>query len=578
MENKSLYHEFQEAAKLNPDKECLGWMEGGVYRTISYNGLLEKVSRLSNGLFSLGVRQGDRVSFMLNNGPSWVMVDMACASLGAITVPIHTTYGFEYIDYIVRQTEAKALFIESEFYETMSKDIKTIPLERIIVAGKKPDEPDMGEKILNFEDVFSDPIETEKERDKASRDSVHTIVYTSGTTGKPKGVVLTHANIIDNVSSAKKYIPITANDRFFSFLPLSHALERTAGYYTPITSGASIYYARNKNTIKDDIVLAKPTIIISVPRIFEKVYDAVWDKVRAGSHLKQKLFYKTLSYGTKKRKKELNIFSNIIWRLLDTIVAKKIRASLGGRLRFSVSGGSALSADIMQFFEDIGILILEGYGLTEVSPVVSANPINDYRFGTVGKPLSNAEVKISQDHEILVRGSSIMKGYYKDDESTKKAIDSDGWFYTGDLGGLDSDGFLTITGRRKEMIVLSTGKNIFPVPVEQDLNKNKYVSQAMVYGNNQNHLSAVIVPDLDELKMWSDEQGIEFVFPDILKDERTQKLYEREISSALNHFPEYEQVREFKLISEEFSLENDMLTPTLKLKRNNIFEKYVKEG
>lgn len=565
MKYGTLYEAFQNAVRDHKNRECLGWIEGPAYRTATYGELAEHIEELARKISACGLAKGDRVAFMLKNGPAWVTVDLACASLGIITVPIHITYGIRYIEHSIRETEARIFFIEKELYDALSASIKELGVEHIVVVRNS--------NAMDFD--MPSGARGRPQSSTVGEDDAHTIIYTSGTTGMPKGVMLSHKNLLHNVAGATEYIPIRPDDRFLSFLPLSHSLERTAGMYAPLLNGAAIYYARDKSTMKDDILKARPTILVAVPRVFEKVYDVVQDKATHGSSLKRWLFYKALDYGTKRRKNELTLWSGIVYRILDALVLKKIRASLGGRIRFTVSGGSALSVDIMQFFEDIGILILEGYGLTETSPVVATNGIKNYRFGAVGKPIPGVEVKIASDGEILVRGESVMRGYYKNEEATTLAFDADGWFLTGDLGEFDSDGYLKITGRKKEMIVLSTGKNVAPVPLEQELETNRFISQAMVYGDNQKHISALIVPDFDELARWADEQGVECILPDILADERTAKLYERELTASLDHFPEYEQVRVFKLIVEEFSQENDMLTPTLKLKRKNIMERYI---
>jgi long-chain acyl-CoA synthetase len=509
---------------------------------------------------------------MVTNSPNWAIIDLACALLGIIDVPIHTTYGPEYIKYIVEHTKAKWLIIEQEFFQAYKDEVLALPVEKIVVVDVDESNIEETGKVVAFKKLF---IDGDVQSVEVGEDDVHTIIYTSGTTGKPKGVMLTHKNILSNVMAAKKSIEVTSEDRFFSFLPLSHALERTAGLYVPIMSGVAIYYSRDKRTMKDDIVKAKPTIMISVPRVFEKVYDAVQDKANHGSNLKRKLFYKALDLGTKKRKNELKGFDETIFNILDKIVLKKIRASLGGRIKFAISGGSALSPDIMQFFEDIGILILEGYGLTETSPVVSTNIAKGYRFGTVGKTLEGVEVKIAEDGEVLIRGELIMKGYYENEQATNEVINSEGWFLTGDLGELSEDGFLKITGRKKEMIVLSTGKNVAPVPIEQELEINRFILQAMVYGDNEKHISAIIVPDFSELRRWAEEKGIEYHHESIIENVEAKRLFDHEIGAQLNHFPEVEQIRHFELIKDEFTQENDLLTPTLKLKRNKILEKFL---
>ena len=585
MEYGTIFEKFKQIAKKYPENEALAGLEDEEYKAITYKDLSKKVEQLSAGFAKYGLKKGDKVAFMVSNSPNWAMIDLACAKLGIIDVPIHTTYGPEYIKYIVEHTKSKWLVIEQEFWKAYKSDLLDLSVEKFVVVDVDESKIDLSCEdermcVVAFKDLFLDPQDSKSEdllfsKGEGTREEdVHTIIHTSGTTGMPKGVMLTHKNIMSNTLAAKEYIDVRPNDRFLSFLPLSHALERTAGYYVPIMSGSAIYYAQSKLTMKYDILKARPTLLICVPRVFEKVYDAVQDKANHGSPIKRWLFYKALDYGTKRRKGELKGLSQIIYNILNKIVLTKIRAGLGGRLRFAISGGSALSPDIMQFFEDIGLLIIEGYGLTETSPVVAENTVEKYKFGTVGLPLKGVEIKIVDDEEIMVRGDLVMKGYYEDEKATAEVINSEGWFSTGDLGKLDEDGYLVITGRKKEMIVLSTGKNVAPVPIEQELETNRFIMQAFVYGDNEKHISAFIVPDLSELKRWAEENKIKYHHKLILQDKETVELFEKQIESQLNHFPETEQIRNFKLLTEEFTQENDLLTPTLKLKRNKILEKF----
>jgi len=577
----TIYQKFKEVSEKYSENKALAWLEDSVYRTMTYAELSKKVKQLVSGFVRNGLSKSDKIAFMVSNSPAWVMIDLACAFLGIIDVPIHTTYRSEYIKHIVEHTSCRWLIIEHEFWKAYKKDLQGLSVEKIIIVDVNETNVELKDSrelsngdVVSFEDLFINSNDI-TDLTSLNEEDVHTIIHTSGTTGMPKGVMLTHKNILFNVFSVKEYIKVGPVDRFLSFLPLSHTLERTAGYYVPIMSGSAIYYAESKLTMKEDIVKARPTILISVPRVFEKVYDVVQDKVNHGSKLKQWLFFKALDYGTKRRKGELRCIDSFVYRVLDAIVLKKIRASMGGRLRFAISGGSALSPDIMQFFEDIGILIIEGYGLTETSPIIAVNKADNYKFGTVGFVLNGVEVKIAKDQEILVRGNLVMKGYYKDEQSTREAIDNEKWFKTGDLGKLDKDGFLTITGRKKEMIVLSTGKNVAPVQIEQELEINRFIMQAFVYGDNEKHISALIVPDFSELRRWANEKKIEYNFPDILERADVRELYEKQIKSQLNHFPENEQVRDFRLIKDEFTQENDLLTPTLKLKRKKILKAFL---
>lgn len=422
---------------------------------------------------------------------------------------------------------------------------------------------------MRYEDLLHEEKETESTSSNVEENDLHTIVYTSGTTGKPKGVMLSHKNIISNALAAKKHISVNPTDRFFSFLPLSHIFERTAGYYIPLFSGSAIYYSRNTKSIVDDIKIAKPTIFISVPRIFERVYEKIKIKIESKAILKSLRAKKTIGDSDRVSSTKFKAF------LLRFLIGRTIRNIFGGRLRFAVSGGASLSKHIAEFFSIFNIIILEGYGLTETSPIISANKLSDYNFGTVGTSLDGVEVRLSSDGEILARGSNIMMGYYKDTEQTRQVIDQGGWFYTGDLGSIGKDKSVTITGRIKEMIVLSTGKNIAPVPIEQALEENIYIKQAMVYGDKAKYLSAIIVPDADSLMSWCKDNEFSYDISQILERGEVVRFYEDQVQIALMHFNELERPKEIKLVPETWTQEDDMLTPTLKLKRDKILHTFA---
>jgi long-chain acyl-CoA synthetase len=391
----------------------------------------------------------------------------------------------------------------------------------------------------------------------------------------PKGAILTNQNVLTNIDNVLKYVPIYREDRFFSFLPLSHILERVAGQIVPLILGASIYYSRSAKTLVDDIKTAQPTMLISVPRIFEKIFDKIHDNLRESSKLKHYLFYQALKIASKthslERKNEhIDKLLSIKKFIFTQLVFKKIQNVFGGKLRLAISGGSSLDKRIARFFEDVGITIIEGYGLTETSPIIAVNKINNYKFGTVGHILPNLELKINADKEILVKGESIMNGYWQDEESSNQAL-KEGWFHTGDLGFIDQGGFLNIIGRKKEMIVLSTGKNIIPVNIELTLNYDRFITQSIVIGLNQKFVTALIVPDFEELEMYCQKHNIKCTKDrECLNKEAIHKLYKNRIDKVLKDFAEYEQIGNFYLVPREFDQEHDELTPTLKLKRENI--------
>jgi len=408
-------------------------------------------------------------------------------------------------------------------------------------------------------------------------DDLLTLIYTSGTTGNPKGAMLSHNNLISNIKSGKKSIHVDESDVFLSFLPLSHVFERMVGHFTGLTSGGCVYYAESIDKVADNMGEIKPTIMASVPRLYEKMYAKILDKVSNDPPLRQKIFWWAISVGKEAmpyicKNSRPSGWLGFKFGLAEKLVFSKIKERVGGRLRFFVSGGAPLSQEIAEFFAAANIIILEGYGLTETSPVITNNRLEDVKFGTVGKPIDGVEVKIAEDGEIICRGENVMLGYYNNEAATREAIDENGWFHTGDIGEFDEDGFLRITDRKKNIIVTSGGKNIAPAPMEIALITSKYIEQVVVLGDRRNFVSALIVAAKETLSEWAHEQGID---GDIIQDERTLKLFENEVSKAMAGFAHYETVKKFKLVDDEWSVESGELTPTLKVKRKVIEEKYA---
>jgi long-chain acyl-CoA synthetase len=573
--NETIYSRFQKNVLNNGKKTALAYVNNEDYEKISYQELNNFVLQIVNYFLSLKLKKGDRVIILSENRWEWPVIDLASNYLGLILVPIHTTYGYKYINYIIEKTDPKLVFISNqklfENFKKIDKNLIDKFQEIILLDNNVKDDLTLkywSDIISNFDSkVNIDPV--------LDLETIMTIIYTSGTTGMPKGAVLTNHNILVNIDNVLKYVPIYSNDRFFSFLPLSHVLERVAGNIVPLTLGASIYYSRNPKTLVDDIKKAQPTIMVSVPRIFEKIFDKIHDKLRDGSKFKHQLFYHALKVvskinASKRNKEKPNKLIYLQSKVLDSLVFKKIRSIFGGHLRLAISGGSSLDRKIARFFEDVGVQVIEGYGLTETSPIIAVNKIDDYKFGTVGSVLANLDLKINDDKEILVKGSSVMSGYWQDEESTKNAL-QDGWFSTGDLGFMDKDGFLNIIGRKKEMIVLSTGKNIIPVNIELAVNYDRFITQSLVIGLNRKFITALIVPDFEELKIYCQQNDIKCSEnKDCLGNEKIQKLYQNRINKSLKGFADYEQIKSFYLVDREFDQEHDELTPTLKLKRENI--------
>jgi len=565
---KTIIAEFLAVSEKFPKNEALGVRYDSNYRAYSYDDLAKAVHSFGSFLIDQGVAVDDHCAVLLENGSDWVVADLAIAYAGAVSVPIHTTYNEHYVKHVLEHSDARYLFVSDPLLSKIEKQIdERKKIRKVFVVGGKPASDRSG--FVSCGDLISYTREgIPHEFRQRSEDDVHTIVYTSGTTGVPKGAMLTNQNILSNVFGARELIVIYPNDRFFSFLPLSHILERTAGYYVPLLTGAAIYYARNSKTLSEDMKVARSTIIVSIPRVFEKAHEKIMG--RFSQPLAKILFHRAM----RRASHEFTGAHSVAFGFYDALLFKKIRGAFGGALRLAISGGASLPRHIAEFFKAIGILVVEGYGLTETSPILTMNTIERHKFGSVGIPLKCVEIKVSNTGEILARGDGLMKGYYKAPDMTKEHIDENGWFHTGDMGSIDGEGFLTIEGRLKEMIVLSTGRNVFPVPIEQELEESPYIEQAMVYGDNQKAIAGLIVPSFNKLHTWCEANGIPYHLPDVLKDNRIVNFYRAEIDKCLARLQHFEQLREFQLIPKEFTQDDDFLSPTLKLKRGRILKAY----
>ncbi|HAH04539.1 TPA: long-chain fatty acid--CoA ligase [Candidatus Komeilibacteria bacterium] len=562
---ETIFRRFEQVAGLYPNNVALGYKVNEHYETLCYQRLLQKVNCCVTGLKKLGIKAGDKVAIFSKNRPEWIKLDLALNKIGAISVPIHTSFSPKLIKYVINNSGAKYLAV-GDYYSKYQEIKNEVNLEQVITFNRI----EWQEGLIFFDDLIKEEPDNEEPADF----EVCTIIYTSGTTGEPKGVMLTNNNFISNIEAATKYVPYTAKDIFLSFLPLSHVLERSGGYYGVLFYGGAIYFATSRQTLSEDIKKVRPTIMVSVPMIFEKVYDKIMDKVRAQTPFKQRLFFKALDVSraylnANKNNSPLKSILKISYYFADKFIISKIRNNLGGRLKFTISGGASLNPSIARFFETTGIKILEGYGLTETSPIIAVNPVNDYKFGSVGKVVKGVELKIAEDKEILVKGPNVMKGYYNNEIANTEAF-KDSWFKTGDLGYLDKEGYLTIIGRKKEMIVTSNGKNINPVGLELALQESKYITQAMVMGEKQKYLSALIVPDFEELKIYAESNNIQMEMFELIKSQVVHDLLAEEICNQLKNFPDNEQIRKFIVLDREFSEEREELTPTLKLRRNMI--------
>jgi len=551
-----------------------GWVE------ISYAELWRRVERFAAGLASLGVGGGAKVAVVSKNRPEWPIADFAIQSLGAATVPIYPTLGAAQISHILADCGAVIAIAEDE--EILGKVLEerdVLPgLRRILLI-----EGDPGDDALCMGDVErwgeERPLTGWEEGWRGiERDDIATIIYTSGTMGLPKGVVLTHGNLLSNVEAGLRALPLGPDDIFLSFLPLSHVFERTGGQCTALYLGAATYYAEAIEKVPDNLREVRPTVVLSVPRLYEKMHDRVSARVAGGSAIRRRLFEAAIAagrerYAAEREGRRVGAVLRARSSVYDRLVLRKIREGVGGRLRFFISGGAKLEAEIGEFFYAAGITIVEGYGLTETSPVISCNRLGAVRFGTVGLPLDNVEVRISPEGEVQVRGPSVMRGYWNEPDATREAFTADGWYRTGDMGEIDEEGYLKITDRIKNLIILSTGKNVAPQPIEAAIVSAPHASQAVVLGDGRKYVSALVVPNYDAVR---NTLGVEDSNEALASEERCRRLVERDVDEACARFADYERPKKVALLPHELSHEAGELTPTLKVKLRVVKERYAK--
>ncbi len=579
---------FSTSVKAYNDKPAYFHKIDGNWIPVTFSETETMVERFAAGLASLGIGKDDKVAIQSTNRVRWAISDYAIAGLGAVSVTIYPTLIPSQIQYIVDDSDTVYVITEDrEQTEKVLSFIGSSPKLKGVIA--MDDEHDPDKNVFSFDYIMKQGDAYIKENGfsihesakTATPDDLLTLIYTSGTTGNPKGVMLTHNNLLSNMNSGKKAIDIGTEDVFLSFLPLSHVFERMTGHYTGFYSGSTTYYAESVDTVAENMGEVKPTIMVAVPRLYEKINAKVLDKVSKDPALRQKIFWWALRTGEKAaefltRGQQPSGFLAFKFKIADKLVFSKLKERVGGRLRFFVSGGAPLSAEVGKFFASANIPILEGYGLTETSPVITCNRENLFKFGTVGCAIEGVEVKIAEDGEILCKGDNVMVGYYKNEEATKEAIDEDGWFHTGDIGTFeDQDGYLMITDRKKSLLVTSGGKNVAPAPIEIALTSSKYIEQCLVIGDKRNFISALIVPSFESLDEWAAEQGIPADDRDALvKDPKVNELYEAEVAFAMNSFSRYEQVKKFALLTKEWTVESGEATPKLSVKRKEVINNY----
>ncbi|MGJ1447867.1 AMP-dependent synthetase/ligase [Sphingobacterium spiritivorum] len=547
----------------------------GKWKTYSTDEFIEIIDNISKAMLARGVKKGDRIALMSGNRPEWNFVDFAANQIGAAIVPLYPTLSSQDLTYIIADAEVRSIFVSNAELTTKVKTaLKENNLEINLFTFEKIDDLPTLDDVIAF--GKEQDIDLKPYKDAVSEDDLLTLIYTSGTTGKPKGVLLTHKNVMSNVN-ASNHLLKTEYNKALSFLPLCHIFERMV-VYLYFSRGVQIYYAENLDNIVADINEVKPMAFTTVPRVLEKVYDKIVEKGKALTGIKKALFFWALELGHKYQEPEKNgAFYNFKLGIARKLIFSKWKEALGGDIKLIVSGGAALQERLARVFWAAGIQVLEGYGLTETSPVIAVNTWqpNGVRFGTVGKVLSNLDVKIGQDGEILVKGPSITAGYYKNEEATKEAIDEEGYFHTGDIGELSKYGFLKITDRKKEMFKTAGGKYVAPQALENKFMESTLIGQVMVLGENRKFPSALIVPAFEELEKWCKHKGITYTSKDeIIKDSKVIEKYQSEIDRLNSGFGHWEQVKKFKLLNKEWSIDSGELTPKLSLKRKIILQKF----
>lgn len=569
---------------LHNKPDCLKAKKGGVYADISAAEVVQNVEGLSARLIDLGVKRDDRVGLLAENRPEWAYADLAILCAGAVTVPIYGTLPPKQVEYILKDSEIEVLFVSTEIQLKKILEIRaaTPLLQKIIVMDAMPSKPDSVMDLATLMNEGKEALKKNPEmvRNRAAEskpDDVFSVIYTSGTTGEPKGVMLSHTNVLSNVQAIQQLYTFNSKDVALSFLPLCHILERMAGYYTMLFYGCTIAYAESVEAMPKNLGEVRPTLLISVPRVYEKFYQRIMDNVASEHGLKKKIATWALGVAAgytdaKLVSGKMQAFLALKHRIADILVYKKVRGRLGGNLRIMISGGAALPRQLAYFFYGLGLTILEGYGLTETSPVIAVNQPNHFKFGTVGTAIPGVEIKIAEDGEILTRGPHVMKGYYKKPKETAEVMTPDGFFRTGDIGELDADGFLRITDRKKDLIVTSGGKNIAPQFVENTLKTSKYVMQIVVVGDKRKFPCALVVPNMDNLKKVAAANNVPE--SDMLTNRAVLSEVMRDIETLSKDLASFERVKKIVLLEKEFTIESGELTPSLKIKRNVVEKKY----
>ncbi|MBI4196596.1 MAG: long-chain fatty acid--CoA ligase [Deltaproteobacteria bacterium] len=576
MSEQNLVQIFLKNAELLKGKPCFRHKEGEVWKALSWIEAAERVMKIGCGLQSIGVKKGDAVALYSSTRVEWTLSDLGILSIGAITVPIYQSNTVEQAAYIIKDSEAGVVIVENlDLLKKVRSENKTVSV--LLISGQSS-----GKSVVTWSEIMiqrGDQSSWRKGVEQIKSTDVATYVYTSGTTGNPKGVILTHKNFMAEVGSLEKVLKIEQNYESLLFLPLAHIVARALQFFH-LKVGFVQAYAESIEKLVDNLAEIRPHFFVAVPRIFEKVYERIHAQVKSGSKLKQWIFHWATSVGRdvsqrRQQRKRLPLLLKFQHKLASLLVFKKLKARLGGRVLFTISGGAPLSQEIGEFFDAAGILILEGYGLTETTAAINCNRLDGFKFGFVGPVVEGVEEKIAPDGEILVRGPVIFQGYYKKPEATREVLTPDGWFHTGDIGEFDMDGFLKITDRKKDIIVTAGGKNVAPQNIENILKMVPYISQVVVHGDKRKYLSALVTLNRDQVEKYAHSTGISFGdFSELTRHPQIYALIQKSIEEKNRKLASFETIKKFAILEGDFSQESGELTPTLKVKRRFVSEKY----
>jgi long-chain acyl-CoA synthetase len=584
-EPTTLVDVFEYVARAHPRPDTLNYKRDGRWIPISAAELVERAHSIAGGLHSLGLKPGDRVAILSESRPEWTLTDAGCMFAAVIDVPIYPTLMPPQVRYILQDSGARVLFLANEEkYREIQEILADCPaVEQVVFFGPLVDQPAAGMSLADLEArgraaVAAEPELISSLTKQTRPGDLATLIYTSGTTGQPKGVMLTHENLVSNLVDSSGHFSFSVNDSALSVLPLSHIFERQA-MYMYLYRGMSVYYAESLETIGPNLREVHPTVLVGVPRIFEKIYARI--RERAAEKGRASVLLLNWAVAVAKKYARLTIFGHEVplwlrlqYKLAARLMYAKWKAALGGRMRLLVSGGAALPEEMTLIYTGAGIPIVQGYGLTETSPVITASLIAENRPGVVGKPIRNVEVRIAADGEVETRGPNVMRGYYNLPEETRAVFTEDGWFKTGDIGAIDADGFLRITDRKKELFKTSGGKYIAPQPIEQMIKGSNFVNQVVLIGNGRKFPAALIVPNWERLESYAQIKGLHGSHAELCKHPRVIDLFERQIAGLTTDLAQYERVKKVALLEHELTIEGGELTPTLKVKRRVVDEKY----